>query len=82
VPGGLNQKIYNEVVQVTDADAAETARLLAKTEGILAGISSGAAMWAALKVAKKLGRGRQVVVIIPDRGERYLSTGLFLSESP
>jgi cysteine synthase A len=82
VPGVLNQKIYNEVIQVTDADAAETARLLAKREGILAGISSGAAMWAALKVAKKLGRGKQVVVIIPDRGERYLSTGLFLSESP
>ncbi|RPI37088.1 MAG: cysteine synthase A [Nitrospiraceae bacterium] len=82
VPGVLNQKIYNEVIQVTDADAAETARLLAKKEGILAGISSGAAMWAALKVAKKLGRGKQVVVIIPDRGERYLSTGLFLSESP
>ena len=82
VPGVLNEKIYNEVIQVTDADAAETARSLAKTEGILAGISSGAAMWAALKVAKKLGRGRQVVVIIPDRGERYLSTGLFLSESP
>jgi cysteine synthase A len=82
VPGVLNQKIYNEVIQVTDADAAETARSLAKKEGILAGISSGAAMWAALKVAKKLGRGKQVVVIIPDRGERYLSTGLFLSESP
>jgi cysteine synthase A len=82
VPGVLNEKIYNEVIQVTDADAAETARSLAKTEGILAGISSGAAMWAALKVAKKLGRGKQVVVIIPDRGERYLSTGLFLSESP
>ncbi|MDH4231103.1 MAG: cysteine synthase A, partial [Nitrospirota bacterium] len=82
VPGVLNREIYNEVIQVADADAAETARLLAKTEGILAGISSGAAMWAAMKVAKKLGRGRQVVVIIPDRGERYLSTGLFLSESP
>jgi cysteine synthase A len=82
VPGVLNQKIYNEVIQVTDADAAETARTLAKKEGILAGISSGAALWAALKVAKKLGRGKQVVVIVPDRGERYLSTGLFLSESP
>ncbi|MBS1234938.1 MAG: cysK, partial [Nitrospirae bacterium] len=54
----------------------------AKEEGILAGISSGAALWAARKVARKLGKGKQVVVIIPDRGERYLSTGLFLSESP
>ena len=77
VPGILNTHIYNEVIPVTDADAAETARLMAKKEGILAGISSGAALWAALRVAKKLGKGKQVVVIIPDRGERYLSTGLF-----
>ncbi len=82
VPGVLNTRIYNEVIAVTDTDAAETARSLAKEEGILAGISSGAALWAALKVAKKLGKGKQVVVIIPDRGDRYLSTGLFLSESP
>ena len=82
VPGVLNIHIYNEIITVTDADAAETARSLAKKEGILAGISSGAALWAARKVAKKLGKGKQVVVIIPDRGERYLSTGLFLSESP
>ena len=82
VPGVLNRNIYNEIIKVTDTDAAETTRSLAKKEGILAGISSGAALWAALKVAKKLGKGKQVVVIIPDRGERYLSTGLFLSESP
>ncbi|MBI5639401.1 MAG: cysteine synthase A [Nitrospirae bacterium] len=82
VPGVLNTKIYDEVIPVTDGDAAETARLLAKKEGILPGISSGAAMWAALKVAKKLGPGKKVVVIIPDRGERYLSTGLFATESP
>ena len=82
VPGVLNTRIYNEVIAVSDTDAAETARSLAKEEGILAGISSGAALWAALKVAKKLGKGKQVVVIIPDRGDRYLSTGLFLSESP
>jgi cysteine synthase A len=82
VPGVLNVHIYNEIITVTDTDAAETARSLAKEEGILAGISSGAALWAALKVARKLGKGKQVVVIIPDRGERYLSTGLFLSESP
>lgn len=82
VPGVLNTKIYNEVIQVTDNDAAETARLMAIKEGILPGISSGAAMWAALKVARKLGKDRKVVVIIPDRGERYLSTGLFAPESP
>ena len=82
VPGVLNTNIYNEVIKVTDSDAAETARAMAKKEGILAGISSGAALWAALQVAKKMGKGRQVVVIIPDRGDRYLSTGLFLSETP
>ena len=81
-PGVLNTKIYNEVIKVTDVDAAETARLMAKKEGILPGISSGAAMWAAIQVAKKLGKGKKVVVILPDRGERYLSTGLFVSESP
>ncbi len=82
VPGVLNIHIYNEVITVTDADAAATARSMAKKEGILAGISSGAAMRAALQVAKKLGKGKQVVVIIPDMGDRYLSTGLFLSETP
>jgi cysteine synthase A len=82
VPAVLNTKIYDEVITVADSDAAETARLMAKQEGILPGISSGAALWAAMKVAKKLGKNRTVVVIIPDRGERYLSTGLFVSESP
>jgi cysteine synthase A len=82
VPGVLNTKIYNEVIPVADNDAADTARALARKEGILPGISSGAAMWAAIKVAGKLGKGKKVVVILPDRGERYLSTGLFVSESP
>lgn len=82
VPGILNTKIYNEVISVADTDAGDTARALAKKEGILPGISSGAAMWAAIKVARKLGKGKKVVVIFPDRGERYLSTGLFVSESP
>lgn len=79
-PGVLNTKIYNEVIPVTDEDAAETARQLALKEGVLAGISSGAAMWAAMKVAERLGKGKQVVVVLPDRGDRYLSTGLFLPE--
>lgn len=82
VPGVLNTKIYDEVITVTDSDAAETARAMAIKEGILPGISSGAAVWGALKVAKRLGRGKKIVVIIPDRGERYLSTGLFAPESP
>jgi cysteine synthase A len=82
VPGVLNTKIYDEVIPVQDSDAADTARDMARKEGILPGISSGAAMWAALKVARRLGKGKRVVVIIPDRGERYLSTGLFASESP
>jgi cysteine synthase A len=80
-PGVLNTKIYNEVIQVTDTDAASTARELSLKEGLLCGISSGAAMWAALKVSVKLGKGKRVVVILPDRGDRYLSTGLFISES-
>lgn len=79
-PGVLNTKIYNEVITVTDNDAANTARQLALREGILAGISSGAAMWAAIKVALRLGTGKNVVVVFPDRGDRYLSTGLFSSE--
>jgi len=81
-PGVLNTKIYDEVIPVTDDDAAETARQLSLKEGLLCGISSGAAMWAALRVARKLGKGKKVVVILPDRGERYLSTGLFASETP
>jgi cysteine synthase A len=80
-PGILNTGIYNEVITVTDDDAAYMTRSLARDEGVFAGISSGAAAWAALKVAKRLGRGRRVVVIFPDRGDRYLSTGLFGNKS-
>ncbi len=78
-PGVLNTKIYDEVIPVTDEDAISMAVRLAKEEGILAGVSSGAAAWAAVKVAGKLGSGKKVVVIFPDRGDRYLSTGLFSS---
>jgi cysteine synthase A len=80
-PGVLNTEIYNEVIPVTDDDAAETARRIANEEGILAGISSGAAAWAALNVAARLGKDKKVVVIFPDRGDRYLSTGLFSPDS-
>ncbi|MFN3739407.1 MAG: cysteine synthase A [Thermodesulfovibrionales bacterium] len=76
-PGVLNTKIYDEIIPVTDDDAEDMTRRLAKIEGILAGISSGAAMWAALRIARRLGKGKKVVVILPDRGDRYLSTGIF-----
>lgn len=79
-PGVLNTKIYNEVIPVTDDAAAETSRQLSLMEGILSGISSGAAMWAAMKVAERLGKNKKLVVVFPDRGDRYLSTGLFLQE--
>jgi cysteine synthase A len=78
-PGVLNTKIYGEGIPVTDEDAISMAGRLAKEEGLLAGVSSGAATWAAVKVAGKLGSGKKVVVIFPDRGDRYLSTGVFSS---
>jgi len=73
VPKVLNTSIYDRVIRVTDTDAIATAGRLAKAEGILAGISSGAAAFAALKVAQELGSGKKVVVVLPDTGERYLS---------
>jgi len=78
IPGVLNRKIIDEVVKVSDEDAISTARRLIKEEGILAGISSGAAMFAALGLADRMqNKGKVVVVIIPDTGERYISTPLF-----
>jgi cysteine synthase A len=78
VPQVLNKDIIDEVIRVGNDDAGETARRLAKLEGILAGISSGAAVWAALEVAKrKENKGKLIVAIVPDTGERYLSTWLF-----
>jgi len=80
VPQVLNTAAIDEIVQVADEDAAETTRRLAREEGILAGISSGAAAWAAIQVAGRLGKGKLVVTLLPDTGERYLSTGLFDSQ--
>ena len=78
VPQVLNRVVIDEVIRVTNDNAGETARRLAKLEGILAGISSGAALWAALEVAKrKENEGKLIVVVLPDTGERYLSTWLF-----
>ena len=78
VPVVLNTKIYDEVVRVNAEDAFETARRMAKEEGLLVGISSGAATWAALQVARRVeSAGKLIVVIIPSFGERYLSTALY-----
>ena len=77
IPEILNQNVYDEIIHIENEDAFETARQVAKEEGILAGISSGAAIRAALKVAKELGEGKRVVAIVPSNGERYLSTPLY-----
>jgi cysteine synthase A len=77
IPEVLNTSIYNEIIPVSNEDAYKLTSRLAKEEGLLAGISSGAALCAALKVANKLGKGKNVIVILPDTGERYLSTGVF-----
>ena len=78
IPANLNTSIIDEIIQVTHTDAGKCARDLAKKEGILAGISGGAALWAALETAKKSeSNGKTIVVILPDTGERYLSTWLF-----
>ncbi|MDT2828183.1 cysteine synthase A [Enterococcus viikkiensis] len=77
VPSILNTNIYDEVLPVKSSDAMETAREIAKKEGILVGISSGAALFAALEIAKKLDSNQKVLVLLPDNGERYLSTELF-----
>jgi cysteine synthase A len=78
IPQVLNTRIYDEIIRVKNNEALETARRMAQEEGLLVGISSGAAVWAALQVAKRdENTGRLVVVIAPDFGERYLSTALF-----
>ncbi len=78
IPDVLETELIDEIIQVTNLDAMETTRKLATKEGILAGISSGAAMWAAIEISKRpQSRGKTIVVILPDTGERYISTELF-----
>ncbi|MFX1363153.1 MAG: cysteine synthase A [Promethearchaeota archaeon] len=77
IPEVLNMKVVDRVIQVEHIDAVETTRKLARMEGIFAGISSGAAAWAALQIAKNAAPQDNIVVVLPDTGERYLTTGLF-----
>ncbi len=77
IPDILDLKIIDEIERVKDEDAIAMTKRLAREEGLLLGISSGAAVFAALKKAKELGEGKRVIVIAPDNGERYLSTGIF-----
>ncbi|WP_339273403.1 cysteine synthase A [Paenibacillus sp. FSL W8-0426] len=77
VPDILNTDVWDAIIQVSDEDALETMRQLAAREGLLLGPSSGASVWASLRIAQELGPGRRVLCIAPDTGERYLSTGFF-----
>jgi cysteine synthase A len=77
IPEVLNTKVYNEVLRVANDDAFATARRLAREEGLLVGISAGANCWGALQLAKRLGKGQNVVTVMCDTGERYLSAGLY-----
>ncbi|WP_373894563.1 cysteine synthase A [Virgibacillus natechei] len=77
VPKILDTDIYEEVIQISNEESFETARKVATTNGILGGVSAGAAVAAAQKVAKQLGKGKKVLAVIPDNGERYLSTPLY-----
>lgn len=80
VPGVLDTNVYDEIIKVENEQAFDYARRAAKEEGILGGISSGAAIYAALETAKKLGKGKKVLAVIPSNGERYLSTPLYQFE--
>ena len=76
----LNQNIYDDICIISDEEALRTSKDLAKKEGLMCGISSGTNVAAALKLAKKLGKGKTVVTVLPDTAERYFSTPLFENE--
>ena len=80
IPDNLNQEIYNDIYVVSDEEAISTAKALAKREGLMCGISSGTNVAAAIKLAKKLGKGKTVVTVLPDTAERYFSTELFAGD--
>jgi cysteine synthase len=82
VPPVLDRSLVDEVIAVDDEDALETARLVARREGVLAGISAGAALWAAIEVATRDDASERIAVVLPDSGERYVSTPFFAPESP
>lgn len=78
VPDVLNTKVYDEIITVSNEDAFETGKEISRTEGVLVGISSGAALWAGIQLAKRPeNKGKNIVVLLPDSGDRYLSTALF-----
>ena len=78
VPAVLNREVIDEIVPVGDEDAIETARLCAQREGVLAGISAGAALWSAVELGSRARfRGKRIAVVLPDSGERYISTPFF-----
>ena len=78
MPGNFNRDVVDEIITVTNSDAIKTSRELAKNEGLLAGISSGAALYVALKLAQQPeNKGKTIVALLPDTGERYLSTVLY-----
>ena len=80
IPAALNQDIYDEIIPVTNEDAFAMGRQVARTEGILVGISSGAALWAAVQAAQRPeNKGKTIVVLLPDTGDRYLSTAGYLN---
>jgi cysteine synthase A len=70
----LNREVYDELIAVSDEDSLAMSRRLAREEGLLVGVSAGANVWAAIKVGSRLGPGKRVVTVLPDTGERYLST--------
>ena len=78
MPDVLNTEVYDEIITVENEDAFRTGKLIGKSEGLLVGISSGAAAWAAIELAKRdENEGKTIVVLLPDTGDRYLSTPLF-----